>query len=342
MPSRRGVLKGGAIAAGAVGALAGLAFAGEKIAVGRLRKQPDPDRGEPFTPPFDEIRSLRSHDGGSISVISRGSGPPIVLSHGVTLSVRTWAKQMRSLPEQGFEVFAFDHRGHGQSTVGESGHSLDGLAWDVRSVLEGLDLRGAVLVGHSMGGIAVQAFATQFPDVAAERVAGIVLLSTLARTYTASAKRLQAVLTALSNRTPDLGSVMERRDLGYLAARLGFGRDPQPSHVELTRQMIAECRPETSHGAAIPLLGLDLTDDLPKIDIPTLVIAGNADLVTPLRENKRISQLIPGARLEVFDGGGHMLMLERAADVDRLIVDFAHEVQLRSAAEPFIGHSSRS
>src|SRR4029450_5469791 len=97
------------------------------------------------------------------------------------LSVRTWVKQMESLPDAGFRTIAFDHRGHGASSVGEGGHTLDTLAEDVRTVVEGLDLHDAVLVGHSMGGVAIQLFCLRHPEIAAERVAGIVLLSSLSR-----------------------------------------------------------------------------------------------------------------------------------------------------------------
>ena len=102
------------------------------------------------TPIYVDHR-LPSHDGGSIYVVEAGEGPPIVLSHGVTLSVRTWFHQLELLPKEGFRAIAFDHRGHGESVLGDAGHSLENLAEDVRSVLLGLDLRDAVLVGHSHG-----------------------------------------------------------------------------------------------------------------------------------------------------------------------------------------------
>src|SRR6185369_15984367 len=129
---------------------------------------------------------------------------------------------------------------------GREGHSVENLALDLRTVLDQLDLRGAVLVGHSMGGAAVQAFVTQFPEVAAERVAGIVLLSTFARTpFGAHSSRAKARMEWLSRRSPDMGWLWSAPNLGLVLARLGFGRDPQPSHVELVRQMLNDCPRET-------------------------------------------------------------------------------------------------
>jgi pimeloyl-ACP methyl ester carboxylesterase len=93
--------------------------------------------------------------------------------------------------------------------------------------------------------------------------------------------------------------------------------------------MMADCPPDTRRDAPRILVGLDLTPDLPKIDMPTLVIGGTADMLTPLSEAKRIVKLIPGARLEVLPDGGHMLMLERAETLTQLIVDFAREARAR-------------
>jgi 3-oxoadipate enol-lactonase len=121
--------------------------------------------------------------------------------------------------------------------------------------------------------------------------------------------------------------MMAFSNLGLLVARIGFGADPQPSHVELTRQMILACDPVTRKAAPGSLLGLDLSRELENIAVPTLVICGTNDVITPPAESRRIARKIPGARLELLDGGGHMLMLERAERVDELIVSFAHEVQ---------------
>ena len=160
------MLKRTGIAAGVTAGVGGVVYAGQRLLATRLRHRDDPDADNPLVPAFDEAIRIDCHDAGSLYVISRGEGPPILFAHGVTLSSRTWAKQFDSIPAAGFRALAFDGRGHGESTVGDTGHSIDNLAEDVRSVLEGLDLRGAVLVGHSMGGMAVQAFAIRHPDIA--------------------------------------------------------------------------------------------------------------------------------------------------------------------------------
>ncbi len=326
------VAKRVAIGVGALGGATGVAYVAARVAAGRVRSNPDDDASRVLDTPIYPDRRLTSHDGGSIYVVDNGNetDPAIVLSHGVTLSARTWFYQLEELPKLGYRAIAFDHRGHGQSVPGDSGHSLENLALDVKSVVEQLDLHDAVLVGHSMGGVAVQEFVIRFPELAAERVAGIVLLSTLAHTALGSrSTRTKDRVQKLTNRTPDTQWLWNRPNLAFLAARLGFGRNPKPSHIELTRRMLAECSAQTRLEAPRVLIGLDLTHDLPKVKMPTLVIGGTADAITPPNESRRMAKLIPGAELELVDGGGHMLMLERNEEVDQLIVDFARRVQSR-------------
>ena len=327
MSRARGLARLGGVALGAAGAIVGAGYAGQRVLVRRLRRRPDGDAARALDAPMYVDRRLDSFDGGSIYVVESGEGPPIVLSHGVTNSMRAWFHQLEALPRAGFRTIAFDHRGHGQSVVGSAGTRSRTSPDDMRSVVEGLDLRGAVLVGHSMGGVAVQAFVTQFPEIAAERVAGIVLLSTLAKTpFGSHSTRSKKRIEQITNHVPDMSWVWSQPNLGFLLARIGFGRDPHPSHVELVRQMMRDCPPETRLVAPRALVGFDLTADLPNVDIPTLVIVGTGDILTPPAQARLIAKLIPDARLEVFPGGGHMLMLERADELDRLIIDFAREV----------------
>ena len=332
--SRKGTaLKAAGVTVGVAAGVVGGLYAAQRAVLRGLRHRPDPDAGRLGPLPVESARHLPSHDGGSIYTLSAGEGPPIVLSHGVTIDSRVWVKQMRSLPDAGVRVVAFDHRGHGQSVCGDTGHSVENLAWDVRNVLEGLDLYDTVLVGHSMGGVAVQAFAIKYPEIARERVRGLVLVSTLAKTQLSASRKLRCAVQRASDKF-ELASVMARPDLGTMFARLGFGREPLASHVELARQMLAECTADTSRDAVGTLLGLDLTPDLPRIDLPTLVICGTNDLLTPPHESRRIAGLIPGARLVMVERAGHMIMLERAEELDALILDFAKEVGALPVATP--------
>jgi pimeloyl-ACP methyl ester carboxylesterase len=325
MSAAKRALKIAGITAGVAAGVAGTAYGAQKALARSLRHRPDPDAGRLGPLKFDESRRLPGHDGASIYTVARGSGPTIVLAHGVTLTSRVWVKQFETLPAAGARVVAFDSRGHGESSIGESGHSVENLGHDLRTVLEGLDLRDVVVVGHSMGGMAVQELAVNHPEVIAARVRGIVLLSTMAKTQLSASRRLRRLVEQLSERFT-LGSIMSRPELGTMFARIGFGREPLASHLELTREMLATCDAETSREAVNALFGLDLTKELPHARVPTLVIGGTRDVITPPHESRRIASLVPGARLVMFEDAGHMLMLERTAEVDALILDFAHEV----------------
>lgn len=314
------------VALGAAGALAGVALAGNRAAAARVRRRSDDADGEVTLRP-ERTQRLAAHDGGEIFVVESGSGPPILLSHGVTLSVRTWAKQLDDLPQEGFRVIAFDHRGHGESTLGTAGHGIEQLARDMWTVLEGLDLHDVVIVGHSMGGIAAQSFCIHHPDVARERVAGVVLLSSLARSPLGANPRVTRLMTQVINGMPDGAGALRARDLGLVIARIGFGRDPVPAQVEATREMMLATSSATRRDAVKALAGLDLTSRLAEIDRPTLVIGGTADLIAPIAESRRMARRILGARLEELPGAGHMVMLERPELLDRLIADFARSVQ---------------
>ena len=329
------IAKRAAIASAIAGGLGAGAYGLGRFAAARVRGVDDDDDAERLLEePVWVSTELASFDGGTINVVDRmpPRGTPVqpvtfVLSHGVTLSVRTWLRQLDSLPAAGFRTIAFDHRGHGASKIGSGGHSIDNLGDDVRTVIEALDLHDVVLVGHSMGGIAVQSYFARFAESARERVAGLVLLSTLSKTLGGSqAAQVNRFVERITRRTPDTTRIWASPNLGLVLARVGFGRDPKPSHVELVRRMMLACPPDTRASAPRSLIGFDLSAALERVAVPTLVICGTNDVITPLYESKYLARHIPEARLEVIDGGGHMLMLERTETVDALLTDFAAEV----------------
>jgi pimeloyl-ACP methyl ester carboxylesterase len=323
----RSVKRGTATALGAAAGIAGTAWTAQRVAAARVRREPDGDAHRALETPMYVDHRIDTHDRGTIYVVEAGEGPPIVLSHGVTLSVRTWFHQLELLPKEGYRAIAYDHRGHGRSVLGDEGHSLENLAEDLKAVLLDLDLHDAILVGHSMGGVAVQSFAIRYPELARERVRGLVLMSTLAKTPLGSrSTQLKARIEKVFKRVPDTSPLWRNKNFGLVLARMGFGEHPCPSHVELVRRMLADCPRDTRLDAPQVLVGLDLLDGLPTIDLPVLVIDGTADVLTPPLYAEQLAAAIPRARLELLPGGGHMLMLERSDDIDRLIVEFAREV----------------
>ena len=327
------VAKGVGIAAGAIGAAAGALWAVERVETARVRRRPDPDADHELRIKYDESLSFPSHDEGSIHIVARGDkdAPTIAFLHGVTINSDTWVKQFESLPDLGVRTIAIDSRGQGESSTGTSGFSIANLARDLRDALEALDLHDIILVGHSQGGVATQAYAIEYPDELHERVRGIVLVSSLPKAGVTQIGWIRALLRGISERTPSFGTLMGGENFGFALTRVGFGRAPKASHVELTRRMLADCPDDTTRGALTALVGFDLTSGLPSIDVPTIVVQGTADVLTPPADGRRIAKLIPGARLVMVRGAGHMIMLEESEQLEELLVDFARELGIAPA-----------
>ena len=250
-------------------------------------------------PPRTSIIGSTRTTAARIYVVERGNelDPPIVLSHGVTLSVRTWFHQLEDAPEGGLPHDRVrPPRSRASRCSANEGHSLDNLGRDFKTVLEGLDLRGAVLVGHSMGGVAVQSFVTQLSRGRGRTRRRASCCSRRSRTRRSGRARpaRRRGIEKISKRTPDSQWLWDSPNLGFLAARVGFGEHPHPSHVELVRQMMGECPPETRRPRRRVLVGLDLTAELPNVRIPTLVIGGTADVLTPPFEARRMAAAHPG------------------------------------------------
>ena len=130
----------------------------------------------------------------------------------------------------------------------------------------------------------------------------------------------------MTRRTPDSTRLWANPNIGILLARFGFGKDPNASHIELVRRMMLECPKHTRVAGPRSLIGFDLVSTLPGIKQPTLVVGGTADVITPPRDSQRLHDAIKDSSLEIFEGGGHMLMLERCDALNDLIETFARKV----------------
>jgi len=326
--ARRGIVAGGVIGSVAAGIAAGVAL--EKLVVGRTRLRPDPEASEPFGRLPGTASVVRLPDGVDLHVEETGSGPlTVVFCHGWALSLGSWHYQRKELGDVARLVF-YDHRAHGRSGKGApSSHTIDQLGADLAAVLDAVAPTGpVVLVGHSMGGMTIMALADQRPDLFGDRVVGAVLIGT-------SAGRLIDIGTALSTRAtalltnqvlPRLHGIATRRaalvergrrigsDVSFLINRFtGFGANASPAQVEFVERMIAATPIDviSSFSGTFPV-----HDKFPALvtlgSVPTLVLAGTQDRITPLSHAEKIAARTPGAELVTFDGAGHMVIFERA------------------------------
>lgn len=304
-----------AMGLGAAGAVAGSA-----LAYRRWATQPEPE-GAGFGVLEGTDGTVGTADGTTIAYTEAGdpAGPPVVLIHGWTEDRRVWSPVARRLVEAGRRVIAYDQRGHGSSGVGRDGYTIDALGDDLRAVLEGLDLHGATVAGHSMGGMAAQALAGRHPDVLAERVAGLVLVSTAAAEVGVSGRRERQAAWLFASSA--FQRAISHPTVGPLLTRGAVGRRPALSHLRGTADMLANTSVATRTGFLTAMGGMDLTEGLAGIRVPVTILVGTRDQLTPMAASRRMASLIQGAHLEVVADAGHMLPLERPELVTRWILD---------------------
>jgi non-heme chloroperoxidase len=322
---RRSIL----LAAAGAGAVAAAGALGAAAYLRREHARQDPAAGDSFDVLDDlEHHVIPSHDGGELHVVERGrpDGRPLVFVHGVTLSSAIWRYQLRDLADN-YRVLALDQRGHGQSRAGSDGYGLHLLGRDLVTVLEKLDLKQAVLVGHSMGGFAIMELLASHPKAVTERVAGVVLTNTAARVIgsrLAWSRPVAKRLVTASGTLPRPARPDPR--LVYLGSRYTFGQRPSPTHVRFIGDIGSSLPPEAFTGSVVGFLDMDLRAGLRTVNVPTLVVAGSRDRLIPLRLARETAASIPGAGLVVLDGAGHEIMMERHAELERLIRDFVADL----------------
>jgi len=255
-----------------------------------------------------EERSIISHDGAELAVTFAGpeDGPVVVLAHCWTGSRNTWAPVARRLVAEGCRIVRWDQRGHGQSRAGHKGHSIEGLADDLAAVVSDLGLHDAVLVGHSMGGMTVQAFATHHHELFHDRARAVVLVSTSAHSLDSPIHRQAKSLV----RSASVERMFERPAAGRIMVRTTFGRAAHRHHVETTLADFLSTPPTVRSDFAAAMAAMDLRSGIAKIDVPTSILVGSRDTLTPAPLSRSLAATIPGATLEVLPGLGHMLPYE--------------------------------
>ncbi|KHL18510.1 pimeloyl-ACP methyl ester carboxylesterase [Mumia flava] len=328
----RTVAKLGAVAAGTAIA-AGTAVGAVGVATDRRRARRRARRGEDVA--FGSLhasgRRVVSDDGVGLHVeVDDGptDAPTIVFVHGWVLDLNCWHYQRAALRGEARMVF-YDQRVHGLSDDSPADDcTLEQLGRDLRAVIEAAAPEGPlILVGHSMGGMSVMSFAAQFGDVMAERVVGVVLMGTSAGNLVGRATPLGRISPLLPALLPVLGR-RRRFDTFALTRRWAVGPDAEAVYADMTDEMLAAARPRAYIDFASSFLDLDLYASLAAMPHKrTVVIGGTADKLTPMRHSERLAEQIDDADLVVLEGSGHMMMLERHADVTERLTELWEDAQ---------------
>lgn len=277
------------------------------------------------------------------------SRPTFVLSHGYCLDRRSWVFQRRALKEAGYRVITWDQRGHGLSGLGETDtYQVDQLGRDLRRVIsevtDGADL---ILVGHSMGGMTVMALAEAEPDLIAERVQGVALVSTsagglnritwgLGPVVGAAVHKLGvATLTRLAGHQDIVDAALrggtELQE--FVVARSSFASPVSLSVVRLAADMLFN-PPMEVVSAYIPSLNahdkVEALDNLRGVDV--LVFNGDRDVLTSPVHSEEIVARIPWATHVMVADAGHIIMLEHPELLNHELLDLAERSSSEKAA----------
>jgi pimeloyl-ACP methyl ester carboxylesterase len=256
-----------------------------------------------------------------------GTGKPVVLIHGWPLSLRSWEKQVPALMDAGYRVIAYDRRGFGDSSKPVSGYNYDILAEDLHKIITKLNLRDVTLVGFSMGGGEVARYLSKYGT---ERVSKAVFM---------------AAIPPFLLKTPDNpegmdGSIFDGIKKAVIADRPAFlsdffsnfynvdvlrGKKISDEVVRLSWNIGAGASPKGTLDCVSAWL-TDFREDLKRINMPVLVMHGDADRILPLAATgKRVPEFIKGSRLVVIQGAPHGMNWTHAEEINRELLAFLGE-----------------
>jgi pimeloyl-ACP methyl ester carboxylesterase len=263
-----------------------------------------------------------------------GTGQPVVLIHGWPLSGRSWEKQVPALLDAGYRVIPYDRKGFGDSSMPISGYDYDTLAEDLHKLVIKLDLREFSLVGFSMGGGEVARYLGTYGS---ERVSKAVFISSIP----------PFLLKTSDNPEGVDGSVFEGIKKALLADRPAFlshflsdfynvdtmgGKRISDQAVQLSWNIAAGASPKGTLDCVSSWL-TDFRKDLESIDIPTLVIHGDADRILPIAATgKRTPKFVKGSKLVIVEGGPHGVTWTHAEKVNQALLDFLGQAARSSQA----------
>lgn len=255
------------------------------------------------------MNTIITKAGTQIAYKDWGTGQPVVFSHGWPLTADAWDAQMVYFLEKGYRVIAHDRRGHGRSSQTWTNNDMNGFADDLAELIEHLDLKNIILVGHSTGGGEVTRYLGRHGT---SRVAKVVLVGAVP----------PLMLKTEANPGGLPIAVFDDIRKGTYSNRAQFFKD-------LVVPFYGYNRPGTTLSEGIRdsfwmqgMMGgikaqldsikafseTDFTEDLKKIDVPTLIIHGDDDQIVPIKASALLSaKLVPGAELKIYEGADHGL-----------------------------------
>jgi non-heme chloroperoxidase len=271
--------------------------------------------------------TIKTRDGAKIFYKDWGKGQPVVFSHGWPLNADAWDDQMFFFASNGYRAIAHDRRGHGRSTQTWNGNDMDTYADDLAALVEELDLRNAIHIGHSTGGGEVARYIGRHGT---ERVSKAVLVGAVPPGMLKTAKNPEGVPIEAFDQIR--AGVKGDRSQFYkdLSAPFYGANRPGSKVSQGVRDAFWLMSMQAGFPAAYDCIKAfsesEFTDDLKKFDVPTLVIHGDDDQIVPITVGGlRSSKMIKGATLTIYKGAPHGLMTTHKEQFNTDLLEFTRQ-----------------
>ncbi|MDT7863368.1 MAG: alpha/beta fold hydrolase [Vulcanisaeta sp.] len=263
---------------------------------------------------------VRTRDGVSIYYEVDGSGEPLVLIEGLGYANWMWVKQ-RSLSKY-VKLIIYDNRGVGYSSKPDRPYTMDDFADDLEDLLNYLSIGKVFLWGVSMGGMIAMYFTYKNPD----RVRGLILGET-----NFGIKSVPPSKEALEILMQPPKSGLDKREMLIERMRVAFSREYFNKHRDEIEYLVNlrirfEEDPKAYNNQLAAVLSFDFKDKLPSIRVPTLIVTGDEDYVVNPQNSYIMNQSIPNSKLIILRGAGHLAIIERAEDYNKVVLNFINEV----------------
>jgi pimeloyl-ACP methyl ester carboxylesterase len=263
-----------------------------------------------------------------------GSGDPVVLIHGYPLSGASWEKQIPVLLEAGHRVITYDRRGFGKSSQPTTGYNYDTFAEDLHKVVTHLKLRNFALVGFSMGGGEVARYIGKHGPKGVSKaviIGGVppYLLKSADNPDGVDASVFEGIQKAVA---ADRYAFFTEFFKNFFNTEVFLGKRISEQAVQASWNVAASAS-ATASLACVPTWHEDFRNDVARIDVPTLVIHGDADRIVPIKASgEKTARLVKGARLATIKDGPHAVNWTHADEVNAELVSFLGKGAAKRAA----------
>jgi pimeloyl-ACP methyl ester carboxylesterase len=263
-----------------------------------------------------------------------GSGDPVVLIHGYPLSGASWEKQVPVLLDAGHRVITYDRRGFGKSSQPTTGYNYDTFAGDLNTIINHLNLSNVTLVGFSMGGGEVARYIGKYGSKKIKRaviIGGVppYLLKTADNPDGVDAAVFEGIKTAVR---ADRYAFFTEFFKNFYNTDVFLGKRISEQALQASWN-VAAIASATASVACVPTWHEDFRQDVARIDVPTLVIHGDADRIVPFASaGKRTASMVKGAKLAVIKDGPHAVSWTHADEVNAELLAFLGREAAKTAA----------